>query len=43
MTYLRMIIGTVSDPIVAGIDAYTLKGLANGSISGATTIVTSSR
>ena len=43
MTYLRLIIGTVSDPIVAGIDAYTLKGLANGSISGATTIVTSSR
>jgi len=38
-----MIIGTVSDPIVTGIDIYTLKGLATGSISGATTVVTSSR
>ncbi len=43
MTYLRMIIGTVSDPIVTGIDVYTLKGLATGTISGATTVVTSSR
>lgn len=41
MTYLRLIIGTVSDPIVAGISAYTLKGLASGGISSAATIVTS--
>jgi polysaccharide export outer membrane protein len=40
MTYLRMIIGTVSDPIAASIAAYTLKGLASGGISSAATIVT---
>lgn len=30
MQFLRMIIGTVSDPMVAAINAYTIKGLAAG-------------
>jgi len=40
MAYLRMIIGTVSDPIVTGVSVYTLKGLATGTVSNSTTIVT---
>ncbi|HEY7299564.1 MAG TPA: polysaccharide biosynthesis/export family protein [Xanthobacteraceae bacterium] len=38
MLYLRMIIGTVNDPIVAATNAYTLKGLATGTLN-ATAIV----
>jgi polysaccharide biosynthesis/export protein len=39
MTYLRLIMATVDDPIVAAISAYTLKGLAQGAAAGNTTIV----
>lgn len=31
LTYLRLLIGTVNDPLVAAINVYTLKGLAAGS------------
>ena len=39
MVYLRMIIGTVSDPMVAAISAYTLKGLAAGGATNTATIL----
>ena len=39
MTYVRLVIGTVNDPIVAAISAYTLKGLAQGATVANTTIV----
>jgi polysaccharide biosynthesis/export protein len=39
MAYLRMIIGTVSDPVVAAANVYSLKALANGSTN--TTIISS--
>jgi polysaccharide export outer membrane protein len=40
LVYLRMIIGTVSDPMVAAISAYTLKGLAAGGATNTTVIAT---
>lgn len=39
MTYVRLVIATVDDPIVAAISAYTLKGLAQGAAAANTTIV----
>jgi polysaccharide export outer membrane protein len=39
MDYIRMINGTIQDPINTGIAAYTLKGLINGGSSGAAVIV----
>ncbi len=38
MTYVRLVIGTVEDPMVAAITAYTLKGVVQGGAA-ATTIV----
>jgi polysaccharide biosynthesis/export protein len=39
LTYVRLVIATADDPIVAAIAAYTLKGLAQGTAAGSTTIV----
>jgi polysaccharide biosynthesis/export protein len=39
LTYVRLVIATADDPIIAAISAYTLKGLAQGAISSATTVV----
>jgi polysaccharide export outer membrane protein len=40
MTYLQLIIGTVNDPILTAINAYTLKGLATGTLNGSTIVGT---
>jgi len=42
MTYVRMVVGTVNDPINAAIGAYVLKGLAQGSTLANTSVVTGS-
>jgi polysaccharide export outer membrane protein len=39
LTYVRLVIATADDPLIAAISAYTLKGLAQGTLSGATTVV----
>lgn len=39
MTYVRLLIATVDDPIIAAISAYTLKGLAQGTAAASTAIV----
>ena len=39
LTYVRLVIATADDPLIAAISAYTLKGLAQGTFSGATTVV----
>jgi polysaccharide export outer membrane protein len=39
MTYVRLLIATVDDPIVAAISAYTLKGLVQGTAVANTAIV----
>jgi polysaccharide biosynthesis/export protein len=39
LNYLRLIIGTVSDPMVAAVNAYTLKGLAAGTVNNTTTVI----
>jgi polysaccharide biosynthesis/export protein len=40
LTYLRLVIATADDPIIAAISAYTLKGLVQGTAAANTTIVT---
>jgi polysaccharide biosynthesis/export protein len=39
LTYVRLVIATADDPLITAISAYTLKGLAQGAFSGATTVV----
>ncbi len=39
MTYVRLVVATADDPIIAAISAYTLKGLVNGAATANTTIV----
>ncbi len=39
LTYVRLVIATADDPIIAAISAYTLKGIAQGAASSATTVV----
>jgi polysaccharide biosynthesis/export protein len=39
LTYVRLVIATADDPIIAAISAYTLKSLAQGAASGATTVI----
>jgi polysaccharide export outer membrane protein len=43
LTYLQMVIGTVSDPVVAAANVYTLKGLAAGTVTNTTTVVSATR
>jgi len=38
LVYVRMLVGTVNDPLVAAIDAYTLKGLVQGTTNVTTAI-----
>jgi len=38
LAYVRLLVGTVNDPLVAAIDAYTLKGLVQGTTSVTTAI-----
>jgi polysaccharide export outer membrane protein len=42
MTYLRLITATVNDPLMAAVNAYTVKGLATGTSTGAIINTTSS-
>jgi polysaccharide biosynthesis/export protein len=42
MTFLRLITATVNDPMLAAVNAYTVKGLATGSSTGAIINTTSS-
>ncbi len=42
MTYLRLITATVNDPLMAAVNAYTVKGLATGASTGAIINTTSS-
>ena len=39
MTYVRLVVATVDDPIVAAISAYTVKGLAQGAAAANTVVV----
>ena len=39
MTYVRLVVATVDDPIVAAISAYTVKGLVQGTAAANTVIV----
>ena len=41
LTYLRLITATVNDPLMATVNAYTVKGLATGT-GGATVVNTTS-
>jgi len=40
LLYLRMIIGTINDPLLAAVNAYTLKGLVAGGAGNATVVST---
>ena len=42
MTYLRLITATVNDPLMAAVNAYTVKGLATGGTVGTTIVNTTS-
>jgi polysaccharide export outer membrane protein len=42
LTYVRLVIGTAEDPIIAAILGYTLKGIAQGTAAGSTTAIVSS-
>ena len=42
MTYLRLITATVNDPLMAAVNAYTIKGLATGGTVGTTIVNTTS-
>ena len=42
MTYLRLITATVNDPLMAAVNAYTVKGLATGASSATVVNTTSS-
>lgn len=39
LTYVHLLFATAEDPLIAAIEAYTLKGLAQGTAVGATTVV----
>jgi polysaccharide export outer membrane protein len=40
MTYVRLLVATVNDPIVAAINAYTLKNIVQGTAAAATIVNT---
>ncbi len=39
LTYVHLLFATAEDPLITAIEAYTLKGLAQGTAAGATTVV----